>query len=123
MEKLLTTIKGIKMKLFKRNRPIKQELKPEVEFENLIGIGYMRHPNFDDMYRQYTSEQLEELIASLKETIRFLEYQKSLSVAFHEGQTQEVQHLLENKIEGNLSSLQRDGGWLLGIWDIENKHQ
>ena len=63
------------------------------------------------------------LIASLKETIRFLEYQKSLSVAFHEGQTQEVQHLLENKIEGNLSSLQRDGGWLLGIWDIENKHQ
>lgn len=112
------------MKLFKRNRPIKQELKPEIDVENLIGIGYMRHPNFDDMYRQYTSEQLEELIASLKETIRFLEYQKSLSVAFHEGQTQEVQHLLENKIEGNLSSLQRNGeGWLIRIWNVEDDFQ
>ena len=119
----MVDLEEIKMKLFKRNRSIKQELKPEIDVENLIGIGYVRHPNFDDMYRQYTSEQLEELMASLKETIRFLEYQKSLSVAFHEGQTQEVQHLLENKIEGNLSSLQRDGGWLLGIWDIENKYQ
>ena len=119
----MVDLEEIKMKLFKRNRSIKQELKPEIDVENLIGIGYVRHPNFDDMYCQYTSEQLEELMASLKETIRFLEYQKSLSVAFHEGQTQEVQHLLENKIEGNLSSLQRDGGWLLGIWDIENKYQ
>ena len=57
MEKQLTTIKGIKMKLFKRKHPIKQALKPEIDVENLIGIGYVRHPNFDDMYRQYTSEQ------------------------------------------------------------------
>lgn len=103
------------MKLFKRKHPIKQELKPEIDVENLIGSGYVRQANFDDMYLQYTSEQLEELIASLKETIRFLEYQKSLSVAFHEGQTQEVQHLLENKIEGNLSYLRKDEGWLLRI--------
>lgn len=88
------------MKLFKRKHPIKQELKPEIDVENLIGI------------------------ASLKETVRFLEYQKSLSVAFHEGQTQEVQHLLENKIEGNLSSLQRNGeGWLIRIWNVEDDFQ
>ena len=35
------------MKLFKRKHPIKQELKPEIDVENLIGI------------------------ASLKETVRF----------------------------------------------------
>lgn len=38
------------MKLFKRNHPIRQKLKPEIDVENLIGIGYVRHPNFDDMY-------------------------------------------------------------------------
>ena len=88
------------MKLFKRKHPIKQELKPEIDVENLIGI------------------------ASLKETVRFLEYPKTLSVDFHEGQTQEVQHLLENKIEGNLSSLQRNGeGWLIRIWNVEDYFQ
>ena len=103
------------MELFKCKHPIKQDMKSEVDFKNLIGSGYVRQANFDDMYRQYTSEQLEELIVSLKDTIQFLEYQKSLSVAFHKGQIQEVQHLLENKIEGNLSYLRKDEGWLLRI--------
>lgn len=103
------------MKLFKRKHPIKQELKPEIDVENLIGSGYVRQANFDDMYLQYTPEQLEELIVSLKETIQFLEYQKALSSAFGEEQMQEVQHLLKNKKEGNLSYLRKDEGWLLRI--------
>ncbi|QGX01511.1 hypothetical protein [Streptococcus ruminicola] len=103
------------MKLFKNKAHGDHETKEYNDFQNLIGSGYVRQANFDDMYLQYTPEQLEELIASLKETIQFLEYQKDLSSAFAEEQMQEVQHLLKNKKEGNLSYLRKDEGWLLRI--------
>ena len=103
------------MKLFKNKVHYERGEEEHNDFQNLIGSGYVRQANFDDMYLQYTPEQLEELIVSLKETIQFLEYQKALSSAFCEEQMQEVQHLLENKIEGNLSYLRKDEGWLLRI--------
>ncbi len=103
------------MELFKQKTEEKKSNKTNMDLGRIIGIGHSNYPNFDNMYCQYTSEQLEELIVSLKETIPFLEYQKSLSVAFHKGQFQEVQRLLEKKIEGNLAYLRKDKGWKLRI--------
>ena len=103
------------MKLFKNKAHGDHKTEEYNDFQNFIGSGYVRQANFDDMYLQYTPEQLEELIVSLKETIQFLEYQKALSSAFGEEQMQEVQHLLKNKKEGNLSYLRKDEGWLLRI--------
>lgn len=85
------------MKLFKNKAHGDHKTEEYNDFQNLIGSGYVRQANFDDMYLQYTPEQLEELIVSLKETIQFLEYQKALSSAFGEEQMQEVQHLLKTK--------------------------
>lgn len=82
---------------------------------NLIGIGHAKSSNFDEMYRQYKPEQLEELYVVLEETLQFLEYQKSLSLAFHTGQKKEVQYLLRKKKQGNLSYLRKDEGWLLRV--------
>lgn len=82
---------------------------------SLIGIGYKKQANMNEMFHQYTAEQLEELSTSLKETIEFLEYQKCLSIAFHQNKDQELKHLLENKKEGNLVYLRKDEGWLLRI--------
>ncbi|WP_242258870.1 hypothetical protein [Streptococcus thoraltensis] len=81
----------------------------------LLGASYQTQPNFDEMYRQYAPEQLEELIFSLEETLQFLEYQKALATAFDEGQSEGVKHLQKNKIRGNLAYLKKDEGWRLRI--------
>ncbi|HFI0216712.1 TPA: hypothetical protein ACGOVI_001936 [Streptococcus suis] len=104
------------MVFFKRkSKEPSLEIKSRQELCSVIGSGYQTQPNFDEMYRQYTSEQLEELIVSLEETLRFLEYQKALSIAFHKEQYEAVQHLQENKIKGNLAYLEKDEGWRLRV--------
>ncbi|WP_416470565.1 hypothetical protein [Streptococcus thermophilus] len=53
------------MKLFKNKAHGDYKTEEYNDFQNLIGSGYVRQANFDDMYLQYTPEQLEELIVSL----------------------------------------------------------
>lgn len=91
------------------------------ELGSMIGVGYKKTANFDEMYRQYKPEQLEELTGVLEETLQFLKYQKDLSSAFHKGQIEEVQCLLEKKKQGNLSYLRKDEGWLLRVSRKEQK--
>lgn len=81
----------------------------------LLGASYQTQPNFDEMYRQYAPEQLEELIFSLEETLQFLEYQKALATAFDEGQSEGVKYLQKNNIKSNLAYLKKDEGWRLRI--------
>ncbi|MFS1664501.1 hypothetical protein [Streptococcus sp. zg-JUN1979] len=90
---------------------------------SILGDSRVVRPNFDNLYRECAPEQLTELKLVLQETIRFLEYQESLSNAFRRGDTQELQHLLENKIEGNLTSLQKDEEWLLSVRELEHKNE
>lgn len=97
----------------------KKEIKSSEEFyrhmQETIGQGYVKQPNFNEMYKKHSPQQLQELIDSLEETIQFLEYQKPLSIAFEKEHFEEVQDLLKRKKASNLHYLRKDGDYKLEI--------
>ncbi|MFS5201012.1 hypothetical protein V2T39_07085 [Streptococcus agalactiae] len=101
--------------LFKRKRKEQTETIEPIVLGDILGIGFPRWSDINDIYQKYTPEQLEELSAALAVTLRFVEYQKSLSHAFHEGSDRDLRYLLENRILGNLSDLKKDEVWTLKI--------
>lgn len=87
-----------------------------------IGSGFVKQADFSEMYKEWPSQQLEELSDALIKALQFLETQKELSRAYHLDDAATLQYLLENKREGNLSYLRKGEEWLIGLKLGERKH-
>lgn len=104
------------MKLFKKRKKRNTINKFPSYNEGVIGVGYRRNfscPNFG-----YTPEKLEELIASLENTILFLKSNIEIETAFQRKNNEEVERLLGTMPNCNMNYLYFDENkkcWQLGL--------